>query len=147
MTDPLPAEPSVRWTTPLTGPAYRLSAKLFTGGTLLALALYGTHVLARAPGIDSAVLMLMAAGGAVVLVTAWYILTGRTTIDAQGIRQDWMFAKSFGWRDIARAKFLKLPFTSRLLIVTGRGPVRAVHAGSRELEAAFREIAAWYGRR
>lgn len=145
--DPLP--PPVlaarRFATPVSGPAYRPLARLSTASMVAGLAAYGVRVMvARSDGIDSGFLMLMAGAAAIVLVSAWYILFGKTTIDGQGIRQDWMFPKVYAWHEIGRARVVRMPLTRRLAIATGRGPVRAIHGGDRALDEAFAEIARLY---
>ena len=100
----------------------------------------------RRPDVAWPVLMLMAAGGAVLFSSTWYILTGKTTIDAKGIRQDWLFSKEFSWHEISRAGLVRMPLIPRLVLATQRGPLKAVHGGSPALLAAFREIDAFYRR-
>ena len=139
--------PEQRFVQPVSGPSYRRSAKWMVLSTVLGLAVYGAQVLGANRDVTAPVLLLMAAGAAVVLVSAWYMLTGRTTVDSRGIRQDWMFARQYRWHEIARARHVRMPFTSRLVISTGTGPFKAVHSGCRELDEAFRTIAAAYGGR
>jgi hypothetical protein len=129
---------------PVSGPAYRTSAKWMIGSTVLSLFTYGAQVLAARDDVPWQMLVLLAASAGVVLLSTWYMLTGRTTIDAEGIRQDWIFAKAWRWHEIVHAKHLRLPFTSRLVISTGTGPLKAIHGGCRELDDAFRTIAAAY---
>ncbi len=144
---PVALLPEQRWATPVRGRAYRASARWFVGSTLIGVIGYGAEIAVRRPDVAWPVIALIIAGGAVMLVTAWYMLTGYTTIDARGLRQDWFSDKRFAWHEIARVRHLKMPFTSRLLVSTGRGPVRAIHGGTRELDDAFREIAAYYNPR
>ena len=72
--------------------------------------------------------------------------TGKTTIDSKGIRQDWLTTKDYGWREIGRVRLVRMPLVPRLVVMTARGPFKAVHGGSRQLIDAFREIEAFYRR-
>ena len=44
------------------------------------------------------------------------------------------------------ARRLRVPFTSRLLVRMGAGPIKAIHSGNAELDAAFTDITAIYAR-
>lgn len=138
--------PEHRFAEPVSGPAYTFWARSTTASTVVGLMLYGGQVLVTRPDVAWPVLMLMAAGGAVLFSSTWYILTGKTTIDAKGIRQDWLFPKDFSWHEIARARLVRMPLVPRLVLMTPRGPLKAVHGGSPALLAAFREIDAFYRR-
>lgn len=141
MTHPL----AERFAQPVTGPSYRRSARAMVAGTILSLCAYGVRTVAEHDfGWNG--WFVLAFAGAAVAATGWSVLTGRTTVDARGIRQDGVPRKEFGWDEIVRARRIQLPLTSRLLVSTGRGPLKAVHAGDPALDAAFDEIGAWYGR-
>lgn len=129
-----------RFAQPVSGPAYRRSVRGFTVSAVLFLAGYALKVLSAAQPVAAPILWLMVGAAGVVLVNAWYIVTGRTTVDAHGVRQQWMFEKSYRWSEIMRARRVRMPFSSRLALVTGRGPVRAIHGGSSELDRAFDEV-------
>lgn len=135
-----------RFAEPVSGPAYTFWARSTTASTVVGMMLYGGQVLVTRPDVAWPVLMLMAAGGAVLFSSTWYILTGKTTIDAKGIRQDWLFSKEFSWHEISRAGLVRMPLVPRLVLATQRGPLKAVHGGSPALLAAFREIDAFYRR-
>lgn len=137
--------PEHQFDQPVSGPAYRPFTKLVTINVVIGLFAYGTYVLSRRDDIAVALWWLVAMAALVVLVSGWYIVTGKTTIDAKGIRQDWMFTKSYRWHEISRARFIRLPFSGRLMLVTGQGPIKAVHSGNATLDRAFRDIAAFYG--
>lgn len=133
-----------RFASPVTGPAYRRPARVVAVATVLALVVWGVKISDQLAELNWAMwVMLIAAFGGVV-VTTWYIVTGQTTVDARGIRQQWLVEKSYRWDEIARARHVRLPFSSRLMITTGFGPSRAIQSGSAELDEAFREIAAHY---
>lgn len=143
MTDPL--LPEHRFEQAVIGPAYRPGTRLVTIHLVIGLVAYGAWVLARRDGaVATPILWLMGLALLVVLSSAWFILTGKTTVDRTGIRQDWIFPKAYRWHEISRARFIKLPFSARLMLVTGHGPIRAVHSGNAALDDAFREIARFY---
>jgi hypothetical protein len=111
---------------------------------VLGLFVWGALLIAQQPQHQLQVLALLLAGGGLLVVSAWFILTGHTTIDAQGIRQDWVFRKQFDWHQIAAARLVRLPLQPRLLLSTGRGPIRAIHGGDPAVIEAFRRIDAYY---
>lgn len=135
-----------RFAQPVSGPAYRASAKWMVGSTILSLCAYGAKTVAEHDFGWNGWLVL-AGGTAAVLVTGWSVLTGKTTIDARGIRQDGVPRKEFGWHEIVRVRRIRMPFTCRLLISTGKGPLKAIHAGNSELDHAFTDIEAIYSPR
>jgi hypothetical protein len=127
------------------GPSYRRYTKAFTVGMVATLLAYGLQVISkRSDAVSMSVIWLMIGASAVLLVTTWYIVTSRTTIDSKGIRQDWFFKKDFAWHEISKVKFIRLPFSSRLVILGARGPFRAVNSGCKELDAAFRQLENFY---
>lgn len=136
--------PEQRFAQPVTGPAYRPVTRVLAVLIVTSLLVYGVQVLTGSEPVNSAVLMLMAAAAGVVLITAWYILTGKTTVDATGIRQDWFWERHFRWHEIARARFVRVPLAPRLVLMTARGPLKSVHSGNRALDAAFTEIDRFY---
>ena len=138
--------PEHRFAQAVSGPSYTTWARATTASTVAGLLLYGGQVLVKRPDVAWPVLMLMAAGGGVLLLSTWYILTGKTTIDSRGIRQDWLTPKEFGWHEIARARLVRMPLVPRLVVMTARGPFKAVHGGSKALVDAFREIDTFYRR-
>jgi hypothetical protein len=140
-----PMLPEQRFATPVIGSAYRLYTKLFTLAMVLSIFAYGLQVfLNRKEPVASSVVSLMVGACVVLAVTTWYIVTAKTTIDSKGIRQDWFFKKDFSWHEIGRVKFLRLPFSSRLVILAARGPFKAVNSGSKELDAAFKYLEDFY---
>lgn len=132
-----------RFPQPVTGPSYRAGARAMVVGTILSLCAYGARTIAEHEFGWTGWLVL-ACAGATVAMTGWSVLAGRTTIDATGIRQDGVPRKEIRWEEIVRARRIRMPLTSRLLVSTGRGPLKAVHSGNRTLDEAFAEIAAWY---
>lgn len=142
MTHPL----AERFAQPVSGPSYRSGARAMVVGTILSLCAYGARTVSE-HAFGWTGWLVLAGAGAMVALTGWSVLTGRTTIDARGIRQDGLPAKEVLWSDILRARRIRLPLTCRLLVSTGRGPLRALHGGDRALDEAFAEIADWYRQR
>ena len=145
-TGPITEALRARFAQPVRGPSYRPSAKWMVVSTLVTLAAYGAQVMSRVGTPAWPVLVLIGAGAFVLLSTTWYILNGNTTVDAEGIRQDWLFEKNYPWSQVLHARRLRVPFTSRLLLRMGAGPIKAIHSGNRELDEAFAEVAAIYAR-
>jgi len=138
--------PEQRFAVPVIGPAYTPWARWTTAGTVVSLLAYGAQVMATRPDVAWPVLMLMAAAAVVLLASTWYILTGKTTIDSRGIRQDWIFPKDYAWHEITRARLVRMPLMPRLVLMTPRGPFKAVHGGNKALLTAFADIDASFRR-
>jgi hypothetical protein len=137
--------PEQQFAVPVSGPSYRRYTKIFTVSMIISLLAYGIHVFtSRAQAVASPIMWLMLGAWVVLGVTAWYIVTAKTTIDGKGIRQDWFFKKEFRWHEIGRVKFIRLPFSSRLVILGSSGPFRAVNSGCKELDAAFKQLENFY---
>jgi hypothetical protein len=137
--------PETLFAQPVVGPAYRRYTKIFTIGMVATLLAYGLQVFnRRSDAVSMSIIWLMLGAAAVLLVTTWYIVTSRTTIDSKGIRQDWFFKKEYSWYEISKVKFIRLPFSSRLVILGARGPFKAVNSGCKELDDAFRQLENFY---
>lgn len=76
--------------------------------------------------------------------SGWYIVMGKTTVDETGISQEWVVAKAYKWEEIFRARLIKLPMNTRLMLNTGRPPFKTVHAGTPALKQAFERVALMY---
>ncbi len=131
---------------PVAGPAYRPFFKFLTVKILIVVIAYGIYTLNRGFDVATPILVLLALTVVVLTVSGWYILTGKTTIDQQGIRQDWFSPKVYRWHEIVRARVVKLPGSVRLVLHTGNGPLKAIHGGNSELDQAFKQIADFYKR-
>ncbi|MCX7273071.1 MAG: hypothetical protein NTV19_07750 [Burkholderiales bacterium] len=126
--------PEHRFAEPVSGPAYTPWARMTTITSVAGLMLYGFNVLSRHADIAWPILMLMATGGAVLLTSTWYILTGKTTIDARGIRQDWFTPKDYSWHEISRVRFVRMPMVS----AGGDDSARPLQGGARRQQGAAR---------
>lgn len=136
--------PEKRFATPVRGPSYRVSAKAGAVGAVIMLVAYALRASDQLMQLPSSMLLMMATAFLGVVVTTWFIITGTTTIDAQGVRQHWITEKKYNWTEIKWAKHMRLPFTSRLMISTGSRPLKVIQSGTPELDAAFKEIVAYY---
>lgn len=136
--------PQERFAHPVSGHAYRPVTRLLTIVIALATLGYGLSVGLTRGHLEGPLAFMLVTAGLIMAVAAWYIVTGQTTIDANGVRQDWIMAKSYGWGEIRSARLVKLPLATRLMLNTGRPPFKVIQAGTPEIEAAFREIVAYY---
>ena len=130
----------------VTGPAYGGGFKLFA--TLLTVVLlgYGVSISLRYPllSFGFGVKALLLGAGAMLLVSYYWFLRSRTTIDAAGIRQSWVIDKRVDWRDIRGAKMIGIPyagwlFPPRMVVRTGNS-FTTFNGGSREVLVEFAKI-------
>ena len=141
------ALPEQMFAEPVSGPAYKKGTKFMVISTVSSVLTYGLKVALGAPDVAWPVAVLVLGAVVVMLSSAWFMLTGRTTIDRYGVRQDWLFDKRIAWHEIARAKHVNWPhLSSRLVVSRGLGPVKAFHSGSEAVDAAFARIDAYYRR-
>ena len=133
-----------RFARPVSGPSYRTSFRVVTMALLVALAAYGAQVLRAATAWSAGLAWLAATAALVLLASAWPVLFGKTTVDAQGIRRTGPSRGALGWDQIGRARYLRLPLAPRLLVLPTAGPMRTFHAGNVALEQAFADIERFY---
>jgi len=132
---------------PVSGPSYKQGTKFMVIGTVSSVLTYGLKVALTAPDVAWPVAVLVLGAIVVMLSSAWYMLTGRTTVDRHGVRQDWLFEKRMAWHEIAHARHVNWPrLSSRLVVSRGLGPVKAFHSGSDAVDAAFARIDGYYRR-
>jgi hypothetical protein len=132
--------------TDVTGPAYGPVFKAIATILTVALLGYGVSIAMRFPllslGFGVKALLL---GAAVLLVLSYYwFLRSRTTIDATGIRQTWVIDKRVDWRDMRGAKMIGIPyagwlFPPRMVVRTGNS-FTTFNGGSRELLIEFAKV-------
>jgi hypothetical protein len=130
----------------VTGPAYGGGFKLVA--TLLTVVLlgYGVSIALRYPllSFGFGVKALLLGAGAMLLVSYYWFLRSRTTIDATGIRQSWVIDKRVDWRDMRGAKMIGIPyagwlFPPRMVVRTGNS-FTTFNGGSREVLVEFAKI-------
>jgi ABC-type transport system involved in Fe-S cluster assembly fused permease/ATPase subunit len=145
--DPTAVEPGA-----IEGPAFPWLIKGLASFLVAALVLWGLRV-ARQFTVDSwfttvnvfVVLALMMIG-----YCYYWILVSRTRIDAQSIRQSWLWPKQVAIASIVQARFIFVPYMSwliapRLVVrVQGRG-MYVFHAADRTVLQAFARLSLGQG--
>ena len=74
-----------------------------------------------------------------------FLMVGRTTIDAQGIRQSWLWPKRMKWSEVSSARFIGLPFMTwlfppRLMLKRANGSYTVFNGGTPQLHRLFAEL-------
>jgi len=130
----------------VTGPAYGPGFKVFATVLTTLLAIYMASVIWRFPllsfGFGVKALLLGAMG--MLAVSYYWFLRAETTIDADGIRQTWMFDKHVEWRDVRGAKMIGIPYASwlfppRMVVRTGNS-FTTFNGGSQAVLVEFAKI-------
>lgn len=80
------------------------------------------------------------------IVVAFFMWTGHTTITEQGIKQEWILKRELTWDELKFAKFVPLFFSKRLICFTKRGRPIVFQGASPELQIAFAHISLAYKR-
>ncbi|HRL21242.1 MAG TPA: hypothetical protein PLG97_01890 [Alcaligenes sp.] len=111
----------------------------------LVLVLIGIRMALVASSPQGAAISPLLAGSLVLLFTgliviAWYMWHGVTTIDQDGIRQSWIMKRQVQWQDIHFAKFVPLFNSKRLICFTRRGRPIVFQGAAPELQVAFAKI-------
>lgn len=75
------------------------------------------------------------------IVVAYFMLVGHTTITQDGIHQEWIMKRELAWSDLKFAKFVPMFFSKRLICFTKRGRPIVFQGASPELQIAFAQIA------
>lgn len=130
----------------VSGPAYGAGFKLVASNLTLLLLAYGASVAWRfpLPSFSLGVKLLLVAAVAMLLVSWYWFLRSRTTIDATGIRQTWLYDKHVAWSDVRGAKMIGIPYLSwlfppRMIVRTGSA-FTTFNGGSREVLIEFAKI-------
>ncbi len=139
----------VSFESPVTGLAYGRGFRVAATLAVLALLVWGTRmvlVLGIGPGNGDGWIVIGATVFA--LLGTWYfMITSRTTIDTQGIRQSGLVERRTEWSEILHARVRGPAFSRRLVVRGVNGRFRYYFGGTPELLAAFDAIAAAYPRR
>src|SRR6476660_9761399 len=135
---------------PVTGPAYNNGFKLLATLITLMLLLYGASVAWRFPMLSFGlgVKALLAASVLMLGVSYYWFLRAVTTIDAQGIRQSWVYDKQVSWSEVRGAKMIGIPYLSwlfppRMVVRTGNA-FMTFNGGTREILTEFARISLAY---
>lgn len=78
------------------------------------------------------------------IVVAFFMWTGHTTINEHGIKQDWVLKRELSWDELKFAKFVPLFFSKRLICFPKRGRPIVFQGASTELQIAFAHISLAY---
>jgi hypothetical protein len=130
----------------VTGPAYGRGFKVVASLLTLVLLGYGASIAWRFPLLSYGfgVQMLLLGAAALLLLSYYWFLRSRTTIDATGIRQSFVVDKRVDWRDMRGAKMIGIPyagwlFPPRMVVRTGNS-FTTFNGGSRALLVEFAKI-------
>jgi hypothetical protein len=130
----------------VSGPAYGAGFKLVATVLTLALLGYGASVAWRFPLLSFGFgLKALLAGAVVMLAVSYYwFLHARITIDADGIRQSWLYDKQVLWSEVRGAKMIGIPYASwlfppRMIVRTGSA-FTTFNGGSQEVLIEFAKI-------
>jgi hypothetical protein len=125
---------------PVEGPSHRTATRLVAVAVVALVIGWGARLMWQHGAPSSGAL---AAAGIVLLLLLWPLpgmLTGRTRIDARGIRQQGWTPREVEWAQIERVRFARIAMTPRLVVSTGFGRFRVFYSGSRELDEAFERV-------
>ncbi|MDB5960102.1 MAG: hypothetical protein JWP59_1396 [Massilia sp.] len=134
----------------VSGPAYGGPFKIVSTLIVMILLAYGFTIALRFPLLTYGFgVKLVLVGATSLLIASWYwFLKGRTTIDADGVRQSAMIDKRVRWDEVRSAKMLGIPylgwlFPPRLVVRTGNSFV-TFNGGSQALLIEFARISIAY---
>ena len=130
----------------VSGPSYGNGFKAVATLLTIVLAVYGASVAWRFPMLSFGFgVKALLAGAALMLGVSYYwFLRARTTIDAAGIRQTWLYDKQVLWSDVRGAKMIGIPYASwlfppRMIVRTGVA-FTTFNGGSQEVLIEFAKI-------
>ena len=134
----------------VSGPSYSAGFKVLATLLTLVLAGSGASVAWRFPLLTFGfgVKALLAAAALMLGVSYYWFLRARTTIDATGIRQSWLYDKQVQWSDVRGAKMIGIPYASwlfppRMIVRTGTS-FTTFNGGSRDVLIEFAKISLAY---
>jgi hypothetical protein len=135
-------QPAATVSGPSYGPGFKLVASVLT----VVLAVYGASVVWRFPllSFGFGVKALLAGAAAMLALSYYWFLRARTTIDAAGIRQTWLYDKQVLWSEVRGAKMIGIPyagwlFPPRMIVRTGSS-FTTFNGGSQEVLIEFARI-------
>jgi hypothetical protein len=109
------------------GAAFPLAVKVLASVLIAALAFWGVRAFDQMTGAawSTAAAVFMGVTLCVIGLCYYWILRSRTAIDADSIRQSWLWSKQVALADITQAKFIYVPYLQWLiaprLMVRARG--------------------------
>ena len=135
---------------PLTGPAYSPWFKMLATLVTVALAGYGVSFAVRYALMDYSWSVRILFIAAMLMLALSYVgfLRSTVTIDAEGIRQSWLWNLQASWDEIRSAKLIGIPLAGwlsppRLVVRTGN-TFTTFNGGTPELVAEFARISIAY---
>ena len=135
---------------PLTGPAYSPWFKMLATLVTVALAGYGVSFAVRYALMDYSWSVRILFIAAMLMLALSYVgfLRSTVTIDAEGIRQSWLWNRQASWDEIRSAKLIGIPLAGwlsppRLVVRTGN-TFTTFNGGTPELVAEFARISIAY---
>jgi hypothetical protein len=130
----------------VSGPSYGAGFKVVATILTALLAVYGASVVWRFPmlsfGLGVKALLLVAV--LMLGVSYYWFLRARTTIDAGGIRQTWLYDKHVEWDEVRSAKMIGIPymgwlFPPRMVVRTGNA-FMTFNGGTQDVLVEFAKI-------
>ena len=130
------------------GPAFPVVVRLLVTGLTLWVFVAGWQAMDQ-PSVRLASLeakALVVAGLAVLLIVTGWVWRSRTEVNAEFIRQTWVWPKRVAWSDINHAKMIYVPYLAwlvapRLVVRSGAGMVTVFHAADHDLLTTFTHYA------
>jgi len=130
----------------VSGPAYGAGFKVFATVLTVLLLGYGASIAWRfsLPAFGFGVKALLLGAVGMLGVSYYWFLRARTTIDAAGIRQTWLYDKQVQWSEVRGAKMIGIPYASwlfppRIVVRTGNS-FTTFNGGSQEVLVEFAKI-------
>jgi hypothetical protein len=131
------------------GPAFSPFFKLFTCALVVALAFWFARLWlgGQAPGGTVSILTWFLAALAMLLYTAWHIVRGVTTLDAQQLQQTWVWHKKMDLRELAYGKLIRVRglewlVAPRLYVRTLMGKFAVFYCADPRMLAEFERLVA-----
>ncbi len=130
------------------GPSFSVSLKGLASLSMLALAAAGANMVAQGAWSQMDGSSQWLVGAAMLILVAAYggILTGRTSIDGQRIRQTGLWAKEVRLADVTQVKLIAVPglawlIAPRLVVRAGGLSMTTFHVADQHVLAAVRRLA------
>lgn len=143
----MPHDPGLSADERAEGAAFPVLIKLLATVLMAALVVWGLRVAQdmAATAWTWGAIGFMLAAGVVSLLCYYWILCSRTSIDAQVLRQTWMWPKQVRLADITQAKFIYVPYLSwliapRLVVRARGGGMYVFHAADLRVLQAFARL-------
>ena len=134
----------------VSGPSYGPGFKGVATVLTVTLLVYGASIAWRFPllSFGIGVKLLLASSVIMLAVSYYWFLKARTTIDATGIRQTWVYDKQVAWSEIRGCKMLGIPYRSwlfppRMVVRTGNS-FTTFNGGSQDVLVEFAKISLAY---